>query len=151
MPQAIWIHAGCASGEDERVEPIFYSKDQCCQYCGEYGKVFLYEMGADRELVADGEGNLVKNGLIDARTVILMARSIEEREEAESNVSIPIHVDVVDEKEMVLDSMDAEIPITIDKENMVVHADMNESISELERLSARIAQLERELKENSTG
>ena len=84
-----------------------------------------------------------------AKEIALEVLLEREREVGESN--IPIHIDVVDEKEEVVDSVDADIPVSVDEEG-VVHADVNETISELEQLSARIAQLERELKEkeNST-
>ena len=148
MVAKIWIHAGCASGEDVRVEPILYSKEQSCQYCGVYGKVFLYEKGSERVLVADERGNIIS--LKDAeghfKETAGFEDGITEREEGES---IPLHVDVVDEQGEVVDSMDSEIAITVDEEG-IVHTDTNETLSKLEQMKTQVAELEHQLEENST-
>ena len=86
MVAKIWIHAGCASGEDVRVEPVLFSKEQSCQYCGVYGKVFLYEKRSERVLVADERGNIIS--LKDAeghfKETAGFEDGITEREEGES-------------------------------------------------------------------
>lgn len=60
--------------------------------------------------------------------------------------SIPVHVDVVNEQEEVVATMDAEIPVSVDEVG-VVHADTNETMSEIEKLQARIKELEAAEKE----
>jgi len=58
MIECVWIHQKCASAGDEVYVPVSMV-DQCCQYCGVFGRVMAHVSDGTRELVADESGALV--------------------------------------------------------------------------------------------
>ena len=189
MVAKIWIHAKCASEEDERLEPIFYSKEQSCQYCGVYGKVFLYEKGSERVLVADESGNLIgererenpfpfeeniggsislemlveerevaESIPVDARTAILMARPAEEAEilsEIDDSIE-ELAQEIVQEQEATAEVVEETVAESgegeTEAETATEHNDAvdNTTLTRLEQMKEQVAELERQIEENST-
>ena len=58
MIKCVWIHQKCASAGDEVYVPVSMV-DQCCQYCGVFGRVMAHISDGQTPLVADESGALV--------------------------------------------------------------------------------------------
>jgi len=188
MVAKIWIHAKCASEEDERLEPIFYSKEQSCQYCGVYGKVFLYEKRSERVLVADGSGNLIgererENPFPFEENIggsISLEMLVEEREVGESIIVMPTMIleqptseeaeilseiddsieelaqEIVQEQEATAEVVEETVAESgegeTEAETATEHNDAvdNTTLTRLEQMKEQVAELERQIEENST-
>ena len=164
----IWIHAKCASEEDERLEPIFYSKEQSCQYCGVYGKVFLYEKGSERVLVADERGDIVGEGEV-GESIIVMPTMILEQPTSEEAIRIidaanvteheiikELAQEIVQEQEATAEVVEETVAESgegeTEAETATEHNDAvdNTTLTRLEQMKEQVAELERQIEENST-
>ena len=143
----IWIHRKCAADSDEMIEPTTYTKDQCCQYCGEYGRVYRYVWDGVTKLVANGDGALIgESGPFESNLPQEEFDKIGDTTEIEE--AIKELEDLTNGQEVVEDevqSEDAEIP------EEVVQAEPptdeppeaeNETMTEIEKLKAQVAELE---------